>query len=1343
MNSKPLFTLMVGLGLLCRLIAQEDEISYVARLTGEIDMNWLQETSQLSPVQTISWKHRNAPGLKREDPEQRKQTKLDEAWLFSPAALSSTSRKGYPTSVKLPHEFPRNRNYKAAWYLTQFQLDTPKSKRLFLLLNRVDLLGVVYLNGQRIGHHLGSYTPFEFDITDALKPGANTLALFVYDRSAAVDGDKAYNQLGPAWLKSSYSQGKATHVLPGGIDDVPILELREPYQIQDIFVTTSTRKGEMQIEYELQNLSNEKTPARLSFEVLQWPNGQSVDLPIPDEILTTNPSRKGSLRVAWSRPKLWSPDHPNLYVLRTTLTTKTGTDILDTRFGFREFWIEGKNFMLNGVPIRLRGESTYRDFRLANESHTEIFKRYKEIFGSNACRIHAYMPHGDIILGADEAGVLLINQSAIWSVNVLFYKNGGERFLSNVRQEFEEWARRDRNSPSVVIWDVENEMLRYDYEQHLPWVSQLPGFIERYDQSRPFNFSGGGWFDPDQDMASLHMQEHYTRIMGDWKKRGSSPLLMGEFWVGGRMEQRIPTSPEFPSVLERFIEEGEIYRNRILEMREYGVSGVMPFRLSLLAFDRSNKNSEGMTPMRAAAAYAPIKHALQAETVFAWPRQMYASAHAPLQRELVVCNDGETEQEYTIRYGWKGQAKQRSKLHLKPGEQGRIPLRLPPPLHQQTLVSSLSSNGEVISSDTLTIAPLAQSDFTIERGVHVYDDENLAKKLRAMGLTSNSSDTIPAPASAGDIIWIIPPGANNRELGTHKDQILSFLDNGGTILCLKQNQAPSWFPTKLQFWSAIQTSPHTYAEMGWEGLHKDLFYSRDAPILMKDHPIFSGIENQTLHYWNPIDGRVSDDVFARPSSVDKYESGNWRPLASGTRREHVSIAEFFHGKGTLLSSQLNLLENLENPQANRLLGNILGYLSEKSPGRFDRKIALRGKVSPNEFSKQLGVPIQSLQDGAPAQRDLMIAFRGSDPKELADWAAAGGTVFIASDSISSQLTGASFERAPNERFLGSKIAAHDLLGGVSSALFITDARLRVSGHFSHLPDQAQVLLQGFHGKTFWNFQEAGPILFRFPYGKGEILASSLSCDSQLTIPELELFSLILTNNRTLVENAKSGSDRIIIKKTVPIAIDGELNEWLEDMEDRFVTPYLHAQPIYLTSENIVEGPPEFDLNLSAINYLLWNEEALHIAGVVFGEKRTFETGIDYGRPKSFKQEIKYGSDTVTLFVKDDVATATVNGTPVKETLLATSKVDSQNLTDATQLQFSYIVASGKIASVENLIGNTFELKIPWELLRSTPSQNHNAASLTLTARGSKIQVPANASSANSDTWMPTRLVEGK
>ncbi len=1311
--------------------AQPDE-NYIHKLTGDVNLDWLKSVGNSLSNQTISWSSKSVQGFNNTSSLARKQAILQHPWFFYPVDSKQNSFK--PTEIKFPHHFEKVRSYKAGWYFTKYTLDEFSKKRLVLMLNRVDLFSMVYLNGNRIGYHFGSYTPFEFDITNASVAGDNVLAIFVHDRSAAVDGDKAYNQLGPEWLKSSYSQGRANDILKGGMDDAPILELRENISLKDVFIKTSTRTGEMQIEYELAFKNNKATPSTLSFEVMKWPNGERVNLQIPDVAIDEVVEGSYLCNVNWPNPDLWSPENPNLYILRTTIKNGKSTDVVETRFGFREFWNEGKTFMLNGIPIKLRGESTFRPIITGEGGYKKTFELYKQLFGSNACRIHATMPHGDMVLAADEAGILLIDQSAIWSVNVMFYKNGGEWFLKNTEKEFEEWVKRDRNSPSVVIWDVENEMLRYNYEMHLPWVSKLPGFIKKYDTTRPFNFSGAGWFSNQQDMVSLHMQEHYTRIMKDWNQKGTCPLLMGEFWVGGRMEQRIPTSLEFTSAKERYVEEAKIYEEKLLEMRYLQLSGVMPFRISLLGFYRGEDATNPNLLTRTNDVIQKIQHGMQPVTVFFWPRRNYTSASKTFKRELVICNDSETEKIFDISWGWENQADKVKSLTLQPAEQRKITIEDTAPLKDQKLIATLQNNGKIISTDTLLIHPIVLPASIISKKIKVYQDEGLVKILSSKGFSAQLTTSIP---KAGDkVIFIIPEHANNRVLNSQKIEILDFLRNGGTVLCLKQDQAPSWFPLKFEFWSANQTSPHTYARMGWQGLHKNLFYSKIAPLLAPTHPIFNGINGSNLHLWDNYDGRVSDDVFVRPANVNKFQQGNWRPLAAGTRREHVSIVELFYGEGTLLSCQLNIMDNIDNIQASSLFVNMLSYLSDKPAAIFNNKVAVRGSLNPMDLSILTGAAEATFRNAQFKKNDLMLAFNGSDITEIKEWAVKGGKVLVLSDSLSQAFEGVKMSHGKNKRYLATKIADHTLLQGVSSANFLQSDQQFISSYFTAIPSNAKVLLQGFDGASFWRLEEVGPVMISIPFGKGEIILSALNIEKQTSVSAQELLSLILTNQGVPIPFANTTNfDEVIIKKTVPITIDGILNEWLEDMEDKNVTQYIHAQPVFLTSENIIKGPPEFDLNLSAINYFLWNEKALYIAGVVFGEELTYETGISYGSEKIYNQEFKLNDDVISISVKNKMANVLVNGVPISNEWIGVAQINSNEMTDATNLHFNYILASGKIASVQNLIGETFELMIPWQLLKHKSTDESVRSIVSLESKETKIQVPLAEDSSLKSNWL--------
>jgi len=419
------YKLLVIIILAFNSVNAQNPDKHINRLIGEIDQEWLNSICQTLPACQLDYSLRSAQGFEKTSTEARKQATLDQSWYLYKNV--NGQEKAKPEKVQIPHQFERNRKYNSAWYFSKYKIDKQPEKHYFLKLSRIDLLSAVYVNGQKCGSHIGSYTPFELDITDQLISGDNSFAILVYDKSGAVNKDRLITQVGPARFKA----GKQGYKYSGGIDDIPVLEVREETHIKDLFVKTSTRKGEIEIEYEL---SGAESIDKLSFEIFKWPNGEKVDLKLPVVENQTIPEGVNSVKAKWENADLWSPDHPNLYVLRASLQNNSTKDILEVRFGFREFWIDGKTFMLNGTPTRLRGESHYHLFTQGVDFHREVFKMHKETFGSNACRVHAFMPHPDIFLGADEAGILIINQNAVWSVNGQLYAKGGEDLLNNLKE---------------------------------------------------------------------------------------------------------------------------------------------------------------------------------------------------------------------------------------------------------------------------------------------------------------------------------------------------------------------------------------------------------------------------------------------------------------------------------------------------------------------------------------------------------------------------------------------------------------------------------------------------------------------------------------------------------------------------------------------------------------------------------------------------------------------------------------------------------------------------------------------------------------------------------------------
>lgn len=621
--------------------------------------------------------------------------------------------------------------------------------------------------------------------------------------------------------------------------------------------------------------------------------------------------------------------------------------------------------------------------------------------------------------------------------------------------------------------------------------------------------------------------------------------------------------------------------------------------------------------------------------------------------------------------------------------------------------------------------------------IQVYKDDTLAATLKKAGFDAFSSEAIPS--AKDNVIWLFPEHASNRALTAIKKDIEAYLENGGAVLGLKQDQAPAWFPIKFQFSSANQSNLHNYAKMGWEGLNKDLFFSTEAPIYDKSHPVFKGLNTTELQGWDTYDGRVADDVFARPSSNNKYEQGNWRTLSGGTRREQVSLAEIFYGKGILLACQLNIIENLDNVQTNGLFVNMINYLSNKKAEALKAKVQIAGNKNTTDLAKLVGTNELAFKDAKANQGDYMLAFDGTTLNDIKAWTLKGGKVLVMSPTVASQFEGVSVSET-NDGLLATKIGEDTILKGISSANFMSTKTALAHAYFTNLPKEATVLLQGFVSQsTFWRVEEAHPIMVSIPFEGTNILLSTIRLSEEPIASQQEFLAQILTNCGVAIPFLETPKlTEVAIKKTVPIKVDGNLEEWLEDMEDRLVTPYIHARPIYLTSENRIEGPQGFDTNLSGINYVMWNKEGLHLAGVVFMEKLFFG-GERYPGNKNFKEEIRYNDDVIAISVENETISVSVNNQVVDDTLMATGQFNSKDMTDVTKLQFDYIHASGKIATKETLIGETFELKIPWELLKTKPTDVKGKAFFTLENKDNKIQVPLSADRMNKANWLSLEI----
>ncbi|HEV1993635.1 MAG TPA: beta galactosidase jelly roll domain-containing protein, partial [Candidatus Acidoferrum sp.] len=209
------------------------------------------------------------------------------------------------------------------WYERTFSYAKRAGKRLFLYFGAVNYKARVYLNGKQVGEHEGGFTPFNFEITEAVADGRNSLVV----EADATRHPEAIPAISSDW----WNYGGLTR-------DVALIEVPEIF-IQDYFVQLA--KG---------------APG----EVAGWVqldgahSARSVTLEIPEigvrQTIQTDAAGRGDFRFP-AKLQLWSPENPKLY---RTILSGAG-DRVEDEIGFRTIEARGKQIFLNGKPVFLRG----------------------------------------------------------------------------------------------------------------------------------------------------------------------------------------------------------------------------------------------------------------------------------------------------------------------------------------------------------------------------------------------------------------------------------------------------------------------------------------------------------------------------------------------------------------------------------------------------------------------------------------------------------------------------------------------------------------------------------------------------------------------------------------------------------------------------------------------------------------------------------------------------------------------------------------------------------------------------------------------------------------------------
>lgn len=316
------------------------------------------------------------------------------------------------------------------WYTRRF--DTPALKpgqRAFLRFEAVNYTAKVFLNGKAVGEHEGGFTPFSLEVTDTLRASNNQLTVGV-DSTPQTDGVPP-----PVTDWENY----------GGITRPMRLVITPGTFIDEAWVRL-TKDG--------------KIAATVTLDGAQATN-QEVHVRVAELGLdvTGRTDAKGVLTASAAAPKglvRWSPEKPKLY----DVVVQTGDDKLTDRVGFRTIETKGRDILLNGKPIFLRGISVHEEEFGDNPARTiteagarALLSEVKDGLHGNFVRL-AHYPHSEVTTRlADEMGLLVWSEIPVyWLVDF-----GNPRTLKLARDMLADNMRRDRNRASIIMWSVANE----------------------------------------------------------------------------------------------------------------------------------------------------------------------------------------------------------------------------------------------------------------------------------------------------------------------------------------------------------------------------------------------------------------------------------------------------------------------------------------------------------------------------------------------------------------------------------------------------------------------------------------------------------------------------------------------------------------------------------------------------------------------------------------------------------------------------------------------------------------------------------------------------------------------
>ena len=409
---------------------------------------------------------------------------FDDNWRFYLGDASGAEQPTFDDSqwrqLSLPHDYSIEQEYTQSgeaesayllggtgWYRKNFTLGKEmEGKKVRIDFGGVYMNATVYVNGQQVGTHPYGYTPFSFDITDYVKVGqVNTIAVKVDHKTPS---SRWYSGSG-IYRSVQLTTTDEVHVDLNGVkvETPKLADGNQDTNIKTKVLNESEEEKSVTVTHTMFEKGKDTKVGEVTTESKTVAAGQSIDV---------------DAAMSVKNAKLWSPESPNLYTVRTEV--KIGEDVVDTYetdYGFRYFSFDNNDgFSLNGKKVKLKGVCMHHDQgALGAEANRRAIERQVEILkemGCNSIRVTHNPAATELIEICNEKGMLVIDE---FFDGWMYHKNGNSNdYATWFSKEIEEgneilgakdgmtWAEfdlkatvgRGQNAPSIIMWSLGNEI---------------------------------------------------------------------------------------------------------------------------------------------------------------------------------------------------------------------------------------------------------------------------------------------------------------------------------------------------------------------------------------------------------------------------------------------------------------------------------------------------------------------------------------------------------------------------------------------------------------------------------------------------------------------------------------------------------------------------------------------------------------------------------------------------------------------------------------------------------------------------------------------------------------------